>query len=258
MRLETCTKLNLGLNVLRRRPDGYHDLETLFIPYFGFRDILSVEPAERLSISIEKEGGVDWDPMQDLTIRAWHLLKADFPGLPEVAVKLVKGAPVGAGLGGGSADAAFMLKALNTIGSLGLDDEALASYASRLGSDCAFFIWCRPMLGSGRGEVLEPFDLLPEGLEFRVEIPLDRISGKPVAVSTREAYAGIVPQDGRTPLRELLTLPPSAWSGRVVNDFEAAVCPLHPEIPELIDKFYSDGAVYASMSGSGSSVFGIF
>lgn len=190
MTLHTCTKVNVGLHVLRRRPDGYHDLETLFVPYFGFGDELTVEPSDELSIRIEREGGVDWDPMEDLTVRAWRLLKADFPQLAPVAIKLVKRAPVGAGLGGGSADAAFMLRALNDIGSLGLSDAELSSYAAGLGSDCAFFVYCRPMFATGRGEILEPFDIDLSGYELRIEIPLDTC-GSPVAVNTREAYAGL-------------------------------------------------------------------
>ena len=275
MTVRTCTKVNIGLNVLRRRPDGYHDLETLFVPYHGFGDVLSVEPAEALSIEIEREGGVDWDPMQDLTVRAWRLLKADFPQLPEVSIHLEKHAPVGAGLGGGSADAAFMLRALNDLAGLGLDDSALASYAARLGSDCSFFILMKklqsspvadapnlyqPMFASGRGEILEPFDIDLSGYELKVEIPTDA-TGAPVAVSTREAYGGIVPRDhfpSTESLRDLLRLPVEQWRGRVVNDFESTVCPLHPEIPALIADFYARGAVYAAMSGSGSSVFGLF
>ena len=382
MILRTCTKVNVGLNVLRRRPDGFHDIETLFVPYYGWADVLDVEPAAELSIEIERAEGVDWDPMDDLTVRAWRLLKADFPQLPPVRIGLQKFAPVGAGLGGGSADAAFMLRALNEIGELGLSDAVLASYAARLGSDCAFFVgltpakttrllgvegraaqtlpvadasfYCRPMFATGRGEVLEPFDIDLSGYELRVEIPLGP-DGKPVAVSTREAYGGIVPRDrwrwldcssgpfrkgqsrqdaaaaspetpvrngqGRydaaaagpetparnvqglpgaaaagpeTParngqgrygaagtaaiaespsavilseqsesknplsLREALKLPVEQWRGLVVNDFEATVCPRHPEIPALIADFYRRGASYAAMSGSGSSVFGLF
>ncbi|MBQ4027125.1 MAG: hypothetical protein II616_05205, partial [Bacteroidales bacterium] len=209
MILRTCTKVNVGLNVLRRRPDGFHDIETLFVPYYGWADVLDVEPAAELSIEIERAEGVDWDPMDDLTVRAWRLLKADFPQLPPVRIGLQKFAPVGAGLGGGSADAAFMLRALNEIGELGLSDAALAAYAARLGSDCAFFVgttnpqtlpvadasfYCRPMFATGRGEVLEPFDIDLSDYELRVEIPLGP-DGKPVAVSTREAYGGIVPRD---------------------------------------------------------------
>ena len=372
MILRTCTKVNVGLNVLRRRPDGFHDIETLFVPYYGWADVLDVEPAAELSIEIERAEGVDWDPMDDLTVRAWRLLKADFPQLPPVRIGLQKFAPVGAGLGGGSADAAFMLRALNEIGELGLSDAALAAYAARLGSDCAFFVgttnpqtlpvadasfYCRPMFATGRGEVLEPFDIDLSDYELRVEIPLGP-DGKPVAVSTREAYGGIVPRDrwrwldcssgiqppvrkgqsrqdaaaaspevparndqglpgavaagpetsarngqGRQdtaaaspeapvrngqglpgaagtasiaepsssvilseqsesknplPLWEALKLPVEQWRGLVVNDFEATVCPRHPEIPALIADFYRRGASYAAMSGSGSSVFGLF
>lgn len=346
MILRTCTKVNVGLNVLRRRPDGFHDIETLFVPYYGWADVLDVEPAAELSIEIERAEGVDWDPMDDLTVRAWRLLKADFPQLPPVRIGLQKFAPVGAGLGGGSADAAFMLRALNEIGELGLSDAALAAYAARLGSDCAFFvgltpakttrllgvegraaqtppvadasIYCRPMFATGRGEVLEPFDIDLSDYELRVEIPLGP-DGKPVAVSTREAYGGIVPRDrwrwldcssgcvrngqgrqdaaaagpeapvrngqgrqdaagtasiaespsavilseqskSKNPLslREALKFPVEQWRGLVVNDFEATVCPLHPEIPALIADFYRRGASYAAMSGSGSSVFGLF
>ena len=262
MTLRTCTKVNIGLNVLRKRPDGYHDLETLFVPYWGLGDTLEIEPADELSITIEREGGVDWDPMQDLTVRAWRLLKADFPGLAPVSIRLQKGAPVGAGLGGGSADAAFMLRGLNELGSLGLSDASLASYAARLGSDCAFFVYCHPMFATGRGEILEPFDIDLSPYDLRVEIPLDP-SGRPVAVSTREAYAGIVPRDNRRtlttiPLREALRRPASEWRGIVVNDFEATVCPRHPQIQAKIDDFYGRGAVYAAMSGSGSAVFGLF
>ncbi len=179
MTVRTCTKVNIGLNVLRRRPDGYHDLETLFVPYHGFGDVLSVEPAEALSIEIEREGGVDWDPMQDLTVRAWRLLKADFPQLPEVSIHLEKHAPVGAGLGGGSADAAFMLRALNDLAGLGLDDAALASYAARLGSDCAFFIRMKklpstiplhPQGTEGRSPQTPPSRAAPKGLRLFVEL----------------------------------------------------------------------------------------
>ena len=150
MTVRTCTKVNIGLHVIRRRPDGYHDLETLFLPYYGLGDDLSIEPSDELSISID---GGSWDPQTDLTVQAWRLLKADFPELTPVSIKLVKHAPVGAGLGGGSADGAAALKCINAIGSLGLDDDALERYAAKLGSDCAFFVKCRPAIGTGRGEV---------------------------------------------------------------------------------------------------------
>ena len=260
MILHPNVKLNLGLSVIRRRPDGFHELETLFIPYFGITDTLEIVPtpsAADVSIEIQKEGGVDWDPMSDLTVRAWRALKADFPQVQPVHIRLEKHAPVGAGLGGGSSDAAFTLRALNGLFSLGLDDAALASYAATLGSDCAFFVYDRPMMGRGRGEILEPFDLDLEGWELRVAIPAG------VAVSTREAYAGIRTREvlgtlGLEPLESILRRPLNEWKGRLVNDFESTVFPLHPEIPALKQRLYDDGAVYAAMSGSGSAVFGLF
>ena len=245
-------KLNLGLRVLRKRPDGYHDLETLFIPCGACHDELTVEPlagGQAASIQIEN---CSWDPQEDLTIKAWRLLKADFPELPPVHIRLVKNSPVGAGLGGGSADAAYMLKALNGMFSLGLSDVRLAEYASRLGSDCAFFIYDRPMLGTGRGEILEPFAIDLSAYETRVEVP----GG--VHVSTKEAYEGIIPAVPEIPLREVLLRPVEEWKEALVNDFEKSIFPKHPEIEALKKKFYADGAVYAAMSGSGSAVFGIF
>ena len=254
MTVKTCTKVNIGLHVLRKRADGYHDLETLFVPYYWFGDMLTVEPAAATSIEITMEGGVDWDPQQDLTMRAWKLLKADFPQLPCVRVKLEKHAPVGAGLGGGSADAAFMLKALRDIGSLPLSDAELAPYTSRLGSDCSFFLYNRPMFGRGRGEILEPLDIDLSAYELRVEVP------QGVSVSTREAYAGVVPRERsrKISLKEALRLPVEQWKDAIVNDFEPSVFAAHPEIAALKQRFYDSGAIYAAMSGSGSAVFGLF
>jgi len=252
MTIQTCTKVNIGLNILRKRPDGYHDLETLFVPYYGFYDIIQVEPAEHTSILIDFGGAQPWDLQKDLTVQAWRLLKVDFPGLPEVSIKLEKHAPVGAGLGGGSADAAFMLKALNAFGSLGLSESELAAYAAQLGSDTAFFIYNRPMFGTGRGEILEPFDIDLSAFELRVEVP------EGVAVSTREAYAGIVPDDSRVPLKELLARPVESWKDLIANDFEKSIFAAHPQIAALKRHFYEDGAIYAAMSGSGSAVFGLF
>ena len=291
--MRTNVKVNLGLNVLRRRPDGFHDIETLFVPYYGFGDELEIVPAsdgtagvlhgapetlgkrrstqhpdgaierrsgqqsDRLDIEIDNCG---WDPQEDLTARAYRLLRDEF-GLPPVGIRLFKGAPVGAGLGGGSADAAFALRRLNDIFSLALSDDELAARAVKLGSDCAFFIYNRPMIGTGRGEVLEPFDLDLSGYEMRVEIP------EGVSVSTAEAYRGVLAARERAiadgslrpvPLRETLARPVERWKDVLVNAFEATVFPLHPEIAALKQHFYDRGAVYAAMSGSGSAVFGLF
>ena len=249
MKIRTCTKVNIGLQVLRRRPDGYHDLETLFVPYYGLGDDLYIEPADELSIQIE---GGTWDPQKDLTIQAWRLLKADFPNLPPVSIRLVKHVPVGAGLGGGSADGASTIECLNAMFSLGLGISDLESYCSKLGSDCAFFSRCRPAIGTGRGEILEPFDLDLYDYDIRVEVP------EGISVSTKEAYAGVTPNASRPPLEDLLSRPIEQWKDCVVNDFEASVFPRHPEIAALKQKMYADGAIYAAMSGSGSAVFGLF
>lgn len=274
-------KLNLGLSVLRRREDGFHDLETLFIPYGGISDTLEIirgedwsetsaslfkrysgnqlaqdiSPDGSLMITIARTGGVDWDPLADLTARAYALLKADFK-LPPMKIFLEKTSPVGAGLGGGSADAAYALRMISSLAMLDLSDEPLASYASRLGSDCAFFVYDRPMIGEGRGDILTPYDMDLSGFRIEVHIP------EGVAVSTAEAYRGITPREKSgecsVPLREALSMPAGRWRECLVNDFEKTVFAVHPEIAALKESLYDRGAVYASMSGSGSSVFAFF
>lgn len=248
-------KINLGLSILRKRPDGFHDLETLFVPYFGIRDRLEIDPAAGAESSIRIIGG-NWDPQSDLCWKAYKLLQADF-NLPPVDILLEKKAPVGAGLGSGSADAAFTLKMLSEMFSLGLDNEALAGYAASLGSDCAFFVYNEPMWGEGRGERLSPYaaDFL-DSYEIVVEFP------QGVSVSTKEAYSAVLPRERMEqppmPLRDALALPVEQWRDSLVNDFERSVFPLHPEIPALKQSLYNRGAIYASMSGSGSAVFGLF
>lgn len=244
-------KLNLGLDVLRKRPDGYHDIETLFVPYTGYADRLEIVEASGFSIDIVREGGVDWDPMQDLCAKAYRLLAADF-ALPPVHISLEKHSPVGAGLGGGSSDAAFTLRMLSDMFSLGLSDSALASYSARLGSDCAFFVYNRPMFGSGRGEVLSDFPIDLSGYVVEVVVPAD------VSVSTADAYRGIVPAVPSLPLREALRRPVEDWRGAVKNDFETTVFAKYPELASIKQSLYDRGAVYAAMSGSGSALFALF
>lgn len=246
-------KLNLGLRVLGKRPDGYHDLESLFIPCEAFRDELCIEPADEFGIEIGGSCYRGWDPSEDLTARAWRLLRDEF-GIGPVRIRLLKNSPVGAGLGGGSADGAFALRALSDLFGLGLSDAALAGLAARLGSDCPFFIYNRPMFASGRGEVLEAFDIDLSAYRIEVTVP------EGVAVSTKEAYAGLDVQGEATasPLRDILRSPVTSWRGRLVNDFERSVFPAHPEIPALKEDFYRRGALYAAMSGSGSAVFALF
>ena len=271
-------KINLGLNILRKREDGFHDLETLFVPYFGLHDTLEIVTGDdfsktsaaifgkyapemiaqgmsedgKLMITIAREQGVDWDPLKDLTAKAYYILSEDFE-LPPVKIFLEKTSPVGAGLGGGSADAAFALRMLNEICSLGLSDEKLAGYAARLGSDCAFFIYNRPMIGEGRGEILTEFELRSiEGYDLQVLVP------EGVAVSTAQAYGGIVPKMPEVSLREALAMPVAQWDGVLVNDFEVTVFEKHPALAAIKRSLYDSGAVYASMSGSGSALFALY
>ena len=192
-------------------------------------------------ITIARKEGVDWEPLEDLTARAYGLLDADFD-LPPVKIFLEKTAPVGAGLGGGSADAAFALRMLSGLFALGLDEAALAAYAARLGSDCAFFVYNRPMIGTGRGEILEPCDIDLSQYVLRVDVP-----------------AGVAAAAGRAcPLREALSRPVAEWRACLVNDFEATVFAKYPAIADAKQALYDAGATYASMSGSGSAVFGLF
>jgi 4-diphosphocytidyl-2-C-methyl-D-erythritol kinase len=206
----------------------------------------------KLMITIAREQGVDWNPLKDLTAKAYYILSEDFD-LPPVKIFLEKTSPVGAGLGGGSADAAFALRMLNEICALGLSDEKLAGYAARLGSDCAFFIYNRPMIGEGRGEILTEFELRSiEDYDLQVLVP------EGVAVSTAQAYGGIVPKMPEVSLREALAMPVSQWDGLLVNDFEVTVFEKHPELAAIKRSLYDSGAVYASMSGSGSALFALY
>ena len=268
-------KINLGLKVLRKRPDGYHDLETLFVPYPGISDVLEVITGEdysrtlsglkeqyshlaqaisedgKLMITIARREGVDWDPLKDLTAKAYFLLAAQYQ-LPPMKIYLEKRSPVGAGLGGGSSDAAFALRMMATLAGLDLTDEQLAGYAAQLGSDCAFFIYNTPMFGSGRGEILEPYPLNLEGCRIEVVIP------EGIAVSTADAYRGIVPQEPERPLKEILRLPVTQWKDNLENDFEKTVFAKYPALAAVKAQLYEKGALYAAMSGSGSACFGIF
>ncbi len=270
-------KINLGLNILRKREDGFHDLETLFVPYFGIHDTLEIIVGDdysrtsaaifgkyapemiaqgisedgSLMITIAREDGVDWDPLKDLTAKAYYLLAEDFK-LPPVKIFLEKTSPVGAGLGGGSADAAFALRMLNELCELDLSEHQLAGYASRLGSDCALFIYNRPMIGEGRGEILTEYPLDLSKYDLQVLTP------EGVAVSTKEAYAGIRPHLPEVPLREALARPVEEWCDILVNDFEETVFVNHPELAAIKRSLYDSGAVYASMSGSGSALFALY
>ena len=264
-------KINIGLRVTSRRPDGFHDIETVFYPVF-LQDVLEAVPAEDFSLHLS---GIPIDGRSDdnLVARAWRLMAEEVHAAP-MDVYLHKAIPFGAGLGGGSADAAFLLKLINEAQGLGLDDKQLEQLAARLGADCSFFIRNRPVYAYGKGECLESIDLSLKGC-FLLLVKPD------VHVSTAEAYRGVMDatrlylqQHPEAPWKDagaasafhsttalpdfLCAHPVEDWKDFVVNDFEHTVFPLHPEIAAIKQRLYDMGACYASMSGSGSSVFGIF
>ena len=242
-------KINLGLQVTSKRPDGFHELISCFYP-IPLQDILEIIPAQKLSFS-QSGLSIPDDGKKNLCVRAFELLRAEYD-LPLVAIHLHKIIPIGAGLGGGSSDAAYLLSTLNKIFNIGLSVEQLRSYASQLGSDCAFFVSEQPMLVTGRGETLNAIPVSLTGKFIVIVQP-------PVFVSTREAYTQITPKQPEVDLKSfLLNTPVSEWRVHLVNDFEKFGFPKYPAIREVKDKLYQQGALYASMSGSGSAVFGIF
>lgn len=248
-------KINLGLSVLRRREDGFHDIETVFLPYDGYCDTLEIVQADKTSIIVEGPYYTGWDPCSDLVFKAWKLL-ADECGVSPVGIRLCKTSPVGAGLGGGSSDAVAALKMMDELFGLALGRDRLLDFAGRLGSDCSFFVDNEARFAEGRGEILSEAPVNVDAFEIRVAVP----EGE--SVSTKEAYSDIVPRnlrpDGGLSLREALALPVREWRNVLRNDFEDTVFPAHPAIARLKRRFYDEGAVYASMSGSGSAVFGLF
>lgn len=247
-------KINIGLNVVEKRPDGYHNLETVFYP-IPIQDALEVKPIQ--SVSSEKGyqlkvmGTVlEGAPDDNLIVRAYRLLRDEFR-LPPVSLYLYKHIPTGAGLGGGSSDASFTIKALNEQFRLNLSVEKMESLASQLGADCPFFIKNEPVYATGIGNEFHPINLSLKG-KVLVLVKPDTF------VSTKDAYAHVTPMRPEVSLRELLAQPIETWKDTVVNDFEQSVFVKYPEIAAIKDKLYDLGALYASMSGSGSSVYGIF
>jgi 4-diphosphocytidyl-2-C-methyl-D-erythritol kinase len=241
-------KINLGLQVGSKRPDGFHNLLTCFYPV-PRTDILEIIPAAEFSFS-QSGLNVPGRAEDNLCIKAYQLLKKDF-NLGEVKIHLHKMIPMGAGLGGGSSDAAFVLRLLHTIFELGISNEQLKSYASQLGSDCSFFMAEGAMIGTGRGEILSPISLTLKELHLVLVKP-------DIHVSTAEAYATVVPNPHPWAIEKTLQLPLDQWKGQLKNDFEKPVFEKYPLIGQLKEKLYSFGASYAGLSGSGSCVFGIF
>ena len=246
-------KINIGLRVVRKREDGYHDLETIFYPVYGLHDELEVEPAEEFAF-LQDGLVVDCLPTDNLIYKVYKRMQEHFPQIGNVKITFKKNIPFGAGLGGGSSDAAHMAIALNEIFSLGLTGEQLAEEVRPLGADCPFFIYNTPCYAEGIGDKLSPITLDLSGLRLVMIKPN-------CSVSTKEAYAGIVrhPEaEGqiKQALEEGQTL--TDMSPLLINDFEQTVFPLHPEIAEIKQRLLSAGALYAAMSGSGSTVFGLF
>jgi 4-diphosphocytidyl-2-C-methyl-D-erythritol kinase len=242
-------KINLGLEILRKRPDGYHDLQTVFYPV-NYTDIL--EFVEAPSFHFQSSGlPIASDSDSNLCVKAYQLLLRKFPDLPAISMHLHKQIPMGAGLGGGSSDGAFTLKALNKQFGTGLSEQDLIDMSLQLGSDCPFFMINRPVVASGRGEVMEPVEVSLAGYTIVMIHP-------GIHVSTKDAFAGIVPRDTGTELKKRILEPVEQWKNWLVNQFEATVGAKYPAITAIKNMLYNQGAVYASMSGSGSVVFGLF
>ena len=243
-------KINLGLNILQKRTDGYHDLETVFYP-IGLKDGLEFVENKGSKIKFSGSGiALNIDLEENIIVKAYRLLAADFK-IPGLDIHLHKVIPFGAGLGGGSSDAAFLLKGLNSYFELGLTGDQLKNYALKLGADCSFFIENRPTFATGIGERLQSIDFSLKGFFMVLVKP-------PFAVGTKEAYAGIKPAIPHFSLSDSIRQSSEKWQELIVNDFEASVFLHFPKIAQLKVKLLEHGAVYAAMSGSGSSVFGLF
>ena len=240
-------KINLGLAVTEKRPDGFHNLETCFYP-IPLTDVLEFEQSTQFELTLYGApiaGSVD----DNLLSRVWKLMNLEF-GIPPVKVALLKQIPSGAGLGGGSADAAFFIKELNAFFNLSMTVEHMERIALNLGSDCPFFIRNTPALASGRGEVMTDIDLSLSGYYLTVVFP-------GLFISTAEAFRKIVPRKPQIPLQQVLQLSPDQWKNKLVNDFQSIVIEMFPRIGNLIDQLEQSGAFYAALSGSGSAVFAL-
>lgn len=244
-------KINIGLDIVSRRADGYHDIVTVFVPV-PWCDIIEVDTADGASDELVVLGrGVDCPPEKNLVMKACRALRNSID-FPPVKIQLTKIIPDGAGLGGGSSDAAFTVMAINELYNLNLSAEEMAQVLSGVGSDCPFFVYNRPMLATGTGTTMTQIDLNLHGKYIVLVKPANS------AVSTAQAYAGVTPKEPQQQLEELIKLPIAQWQGQVKNDFEPSVFAKAPAIAEAKAKMMQLGAIYAAMSGSGASVFGIF
>ena len=248
--IQTGCKINLGLNIVERRADGYHNLQTIFYPVPLFDEITIREGEDEDTLTL-CGNPLEGDAKENLVLRAVRLLRQEGFPLPPLSIDLRKVIPSGAGLGGGSSDAACMVKTLAKLYDLPLDEEQMEWLVSKLGADCPFFIKSRPVYAEGIGDVFTPISLSLNGWYLMLVKP-------EVHVSTREAYAGVHPHLPACSLLETAKLPVGAWADRMVNDFEESIFPSHPLLAEIKQELYNQGAVYASMSGSGSTIFGLF
>lgn len=244
-------KINLGLNIVSRRADGYHDIETVFYP-IDLHDVLEIVPSADGAVALHTSGNrVDCPPEKNLVMKAYRMMCEHVADMPAMQIYLYKHIPDGAGLGGGSADASVTLKMLNEMLGAGISDDDLACMASKLGADCAFFVYNSPMYATGIGNRFAATRVDLSGYWLLLVKPQ-------VAVSTAEAYSRVVPQESGQFLPELLARRVSEWRDVVKNDFEPSVFAAFPQLADIKRRLYECGAVYASMSGSGSSMFGIF
>jgi 4-diphosphocytidyl-2-C-methyl-D-erythritol kinase len=246
-------KINIGLNILSKREDGFHNLQTVFYPIAVYEAIEVVEGDNTNLPILFTQSGIEFphDRTENICVKAYQLLKIDFPQLPPVKMHLHKAIPVGAGMGGGSADGAFTLKLLNDKFGLGLSTDQLKNYAGNLGSDCAFFVMNQPCFATGKGEILEPLTLDLSAFDILLINP-------GIHVSTAVAFSHIEPGKNQVDLKEWIYSPVENWKANIVNDFEESVFKLYPAIRAIKADLYDKGALFASMTGSGSTVYGIF
>lgn len=253
-----CAKINLGLNIVSKREDGYHNLETVFYP-IPLYDVLEIKYMDEkfpsdTACDLKVTGNVvDCDEQKNLVVKAYHILAADYQ-LPRIHTHLYKHIPSQAGLGGGSSDAAFMIRLLDERFRLNIGNPEMERYAARLGADCAFFIEAEPAYAEGIGDVLMPAD----GPDGNLQGYYLCVVKPDVAVSTKEAYSTITPKKPAKSCRDIVRQPIETWKEELVNDFEEPIFKMHPELEAIKQKLYDQGAVYASMSGSGSALYGIF
>lgn len=269
-------KINLGLNIVGKRSDGYHDIETVFLP-IPLSDCLEILPSHEDYFILDGRE-LDCSAQDNLVVRVLNMLRSEDFDIPPVSIRLTKNIPSGAGLGGGSTDAAFMMKGLNELFELGLTDSQMASRVGRLGADCPVFIANKPVYAEGKGDVFTPLpvplvkkqycalppvdSMLPPTISLSIPEVLDGywlVLVKPNDfISTREAYASVTPCPSKVSLTDIISQPVKSWRGQMANDFEVSVFPTHPVVSGICDQLYMLGASYAAMSGSGSTLYGLF